>query len=270
MGDLMEAEIGILGGSGFYSLLDNVESVEIETEYGKPSDKVSVGTIGDKKVAFIPRHGSKHTITPGNVPYRANIEAFNSLGVKRIIATAACGSLNRKFRIGEIVFFDQLVNMTFNRQDTFFDKDKVIHVSLANPYCNALRSGASAVATSLGLDHRDEGCVIVVPGPRFSTKAESQLFASIGMDLINMTQYPEVALARERAICYLGIGVVTDYDAGVIAQEGISPVMNEDVMRIFGQNVGKVKLLINSIVRDLPKERRCVCGSALTGASMKV
>ncbi len=264
----MEAEIGILGGSGFYALLENAENVEIETEYGKPSDAVSIGTIGDKKVAFIPRHGLKHTLAPHKVPYRANIEAFNSLGVKRVIGTAACGSLKRDFRIGQIVFFDQLVNMAYGRQDTFFDGDQVAHISTAEPYCSGMRARASSTASSLSIDHRDEGCVVVVGGPRFSTKAESRFFAGQGFGLINMTQYPEVVLARERAMCYLGVGVVTDYDAGIMATEGIAPVENDDVLRIFSENVGKVKSLINELINDLPKDRKCNCGSVLDGAMM--
>ncbi|MDE1865721.1 MAG: S-methyl-5'-thioadenosine phosphorylase [Candidatus Micrarchaeota archaeon] len=266
----MDAEVGIIGGSGFYSLLDDAETVEIETDYGKPSDKVAIGTIGKKKVAFIPRHGSKHTIPPHKVPYRANIEAFNSLGVKRVISTSACGSLRREINLGQIVLFDQLVNMTHGRDETFFDKDEVVHVSTADPYCKGLRAYASIAATDLGFEHRDVGTVVVVNGPRFSTRAESKLFISQGFDLINMTQYPEAALVRERAMCYLGIGIVTDYDAGLVAGGSIEPVGYADVAKVFSQNVEKVKSVLKDLVGDLPKERDCVCGSALDGAMVKV
>jgi 5'-methylthioadenosine phosphorylase len=266
----MEAEIGIIGGSGFYSLLEGAESVDAETEYGKPSDKISVGTLGGKKVAFIPRHGSKHTIPPHMVPYRANIAALHDLGVKRIIATSACGSLSREFRLGQIVFFDQFINMTSGRSDTFFDKDQVGHVSTADPYCRVMRARASSTATVLGIDHRTEGSVLVINGPRFSTKAESMFFAGLGINMLNMTQYPEVALAREKAMCYLGIGIVTDYDAGVVAQTGIAPVSYDEISRVFNQNVEKVKSLLKAFVEDMPKDRECACKDALDGAMVKV
>lgn len=266
----MDAEIGIIGGSGFYSLLENAESAEIKTEFGNPSDKVSLGMIGGRKVAFIPRHGSKHTIPPHKVPYRANIEAFNSLGVKRVISTAACGSLKREFRMGQVVFFDQFVNMTWGRDDTFFDGSNVAHVSTAEPYCSGLRARASEAATGLGVEHKDNACVVVINGPRFSTKAESSMFIRQGFDLINMTQYPEVALTRERAMCYLGIGIVTDYDAGVSALEGIPPSGYKDMLKVFSQNVDKTKSIIASIIKDLPTERMCNCKNALDGTSVKV
>ena len=139
----MDAEIGIIGGSGFYSLLEDAKPIEVKTKYGMPSDRVSVGRIGDKNVAFLPRHGTNHTIPPHKVPYRANVEALSSLGVKRIIATGASGSLNREYGIGQIVLFDQFVNMTHGRDDTFFDEDEVAHVSTADPYCPELRARAS-------------------------------------------------------------------------------------------------------------------------------
>ncbi len=264
----MDAEIGIIGGSGFYSLLDGAETVEIKTRYGKPSDKVSIGTIGERKVAFIPRHGTNHTIPPHKVPYRANIEAFDSLGVKRIIATGASGSLNLEYRIGQIVLFDQFVNMTSGRADTFFDEGEVAHISTAEPYCKGMRARTSAVATRLGIDHKKEGSVVVINGPRFSTKAESLFFSNQGFDTINMTQYPEVALAREKAICYLGIGIITDYDAGVIAKGGVAPVKYDEVLKIFSRNVDKVKSLVKETIKETPKERKCNCGSALDGAKI--
>jgi 5'-methylthioadenosine phosphorylase len=266
----MEAEIGIIGGSGFYSLLEDAETVEINTRYGKPSDRISIGTIGDKKVAFLPRHGERHTIPPHKVPYRANIEALNSIGVKRIIATGASGSLKREYGIGQIVLFDQFVNMTHGRDDTFFDENEVAHVSTADPYCPGLRARTSEVATRLGIEHKKVGSVVVINGPRFSTKAESMFFSDQGFDAINMTQYPEAALAREKAMCYLGIGIITDYDAGVLVKDNsISPVKYDEVLKIFSQNVSKVKDLVRETVTGLPKERGCSCGSSLEGARTK-
>ncbi len=266
----MEAEVGIIGGSGFYSLLENAESVDVETEYGKPSDRISVGVIGGKKVAFLPRHGGKHTIPPHKVPYRANIAALYGLGVRRIIATSALGALDRKLRIGQVVFFDQFVNLTSGREDTFFDADQVAHVSTADPYCDELRSLASSTATGMGIDHRIMGTVAVINGPRFSTKAESAFFTASGFEIVNMTQYPEVALAREKAMCYLGVGVVTDYDAGVADKVGITPVSYEEMDMVFRQNVDKVKGLVKGILEEIPKERRCSCKDALGGAMVKV
>lgn len=266
----MEADIGIIGGSGFYSLLANAEQVEVNTKYGKPSDKISFGTIDGKKIAFLPRHGYNHTIPPHKVPYRANIEAMANLGVTRIIATGASGSLTYKLRIGQIVFFDQFINMTSGRADTFFDENEVAHVTMADPYCPELRAMASGVSTGLGFDHRDQASVVVINGPRFSTKAESLAFANQGFDMVNMTQYPEVALAKEKGICYLGIGVVTDYDAGMVGNGSVEPVTHVDVADIFGKNIEKVKAVVNQLVKDLPMERRCSCKDALKGAIVKV
>jgi 5'-methylthioadenosine phosphorylase len=264
-----EAEIGIIGGSGFYSLLENADARDIDTEYGKPSSKVSVGKIGNKTVAFIARHGSKHTIPPHMVPYRANIEAFSILGVKRVIATNAVGSLNPEFRVGEIAIFDQFANMTHGRKDTFFDKDQVAHISVADPYCEQLRHIAYEAAQKLGIPSKYHGSVVVINGPRFSTKAESRSFIKQGFDMINMTQYPEVALAREKEMCYCGIGIVTDYDAGVLENTSVKPVTHAEVMKAFSKNVENVKNLISEIVAKTPKERSCSCGNALESAMVK-
>jgi len=264
----MDAEIGIIGGSGFYSLLEGAESVEVDTKYGKPSDAVSIGMMGDRMVAFIPRHGAKHTIAPHKVPYRANIEALASLGVKRIIGTGASGSLNQEFKIGEIVLFDQFINMTQGRDDTFFDEDVVAHISTADPYCPVLREIASQTAKKLGMEHKDRGSVVVINGPRFSTKAESIFFSNQRLETINMTQYPEVALAREKEMCYMGIGIITDYDAGMIAKGFLSPVKYDEVLKIFSQNVDRVKSLVKETVKEIPKERKCNCGSSLDGAKI--
>ncbi len=261
----MNAEIGIIGGSGFYSMLANAESVQVETKYGKPSGAITVGTIEGRKVAFMPRHGSGHSIPPHKVPYRANIQALADLGVKRIIATGAVGSLNPDYKVGTIAAFSQFVNNTNGRNDTFFD-ETVAHVSMADPYCNEMRRIAAGVAKGKGREFKEDATVVVVNGPRFSTKAESVFFSKQGFDLINMTQYPEAALARERCICYLGLGIVTDYDAGLEGREDIRPVSNKEVLETFSMNVGKVKDLILSIIRETPDSRSCECGRALDSA----
>jgi 5'-methylthioadenosine phosphorylase len=265
----MKAEIGIIGGSGFYTLLEDAESFGVNTKYGKPSENVSIGRIAGRNVAFIPRHGSTHSLPPHRVPYRANIQALHELGVKRIIATNAMGSLNPKFRVGDIVALDQFANFTHGRQDTFFD-DKVAHVGMADPYCDEMRSVISKAANKMKMQFKNGGSVIVVNGPRFSTRAESLFFSRQGFDLINMTQYPEAALARERCICYTALGIVTDYDVGLHGRRDVKPVSHREVMATFSKNIGKVKELVRESIRKMPKSRSCRCEYALDGAIIEV
>ncbi len=262
----MKAEIGIIGGSGFYSLMENPENVEIETEYGKPSDCVSVGEIGGKKVAFLPRHGRGHSIPPHKVPYRANIEALSKLGVRRIIATATVGSLKESYMPGDFVLFDQFMNMTHGREDTFYDGNTVAHVGMADPYCEDMRDTASKVLQEMKIKYHKKGTAVVINGPRFSSRAESRLFSSQGFETINMTQYPEAALAREKALCYLGIGLVTDYDAGLEGRGDIKPVSAGEIIKVFNENVHKAKLLLSELVPRISQERNCACSTALDGA----
>lgn len=262
----MEAEIGIIGGSGFYSLLEKVESIEIETEYGRPSDRITLGMIEGRQIAFLPRHGKRHVIPPHRVPYKANIEALSRLGVTRIIATNAVGSLREEYAPGDFVFFDQFVNMTQGRDDTFFHSQPVTHVSPAEPYCSELRKVVSGIANEMKVRHHDDGTVAVVNGPRFSTKAESRFFSRQGFQTINMTQYPEVMLAMERSMCYLGIGIVTDYDVGLEGRGEISAVNAEEVNRVFGRSVNTAKEMISKLIPSIPKERGCSCQSSMHGA----
>ncbi|MCL5100746.1 MAG: S-methyl-5'-thioadenosine phosphorylase [Candidatus Marsarchaeota archaeon] len=262
----MGIDIGIIGGSGFYSLIENAEEVEMTTEYGHPSDKVSIGTINGKSIAFIPRHGKKHTYPPHKVPYKANIEALSKLGVKRIITTVAVGSLKEEYAPGDFVFIDQFVNMTWGRDDTFFHSNPVIHISPADPYCSELRALASSESKNLNIKHHDNGTVVVVNGPRFSTRAESKFFKNQGFDIINMTQYPEVALAKEKGICYLGIGIVTDYDAG-LENKDIKPVNATDVLKVFEKNVSTAKNLITELISKVPENKSCNCSKALEEAT---
>lgn len=258
-----------MGGTGLYPLIDKTEKLDIENQYGKPSDLFSIGRIGETETAFLPRHGRRHSVPPHRVPYKANIEGFSILGTKRIIATNAVGSLAKEYEPGDIVFFDQFVNMTHGRDDTFFHGERVVHVSTAEPYYPELRRIASDVADKLGMKYHANGTVVVVNGPRFSTKAESRFFGAQGFQLINMTQYPEAALAREKGMCYLGIGIVTDCDAGL---EGTASkqVSQKEVNEMFSSNVGKVKELISELVPRIPKERRaCSCSNALDEAVNK-
>jgi len=259
------AEIGVFGGSGFYSLLENPVEVKVDTPYGAPSDSLMVGEIGGRTVAFLPRHGSKHTLPPHMINYRANVWAMKHLGVTRIIGPNACGSLQPHVKPGDFVICDQFVDRTWGRKDTFYDGPTTTHVSSADPYCPTMRQVAVDKARELGITVHEKGTVVVIQGPRFSTRAESKWFASQGWEVINMTQYPECYLARELEICYCNISIITDHDAGV---EGLDePVTNEEVVRMFAASNQKVKDLLFAMIPALPAERPCVCAKALEGAA---
>ncbi len=266
----MNVEIGIIGGSGLYSLLAESADISKETKFGKPSGNISIGKINGIEVAFLPRHGKRHNIPPHKVPYRANILALKEIGVKRIIGVGTVGSLKKEYKPGDFVVFDQFFNMTNGRDDTIFDSDSVAHVSTAEPYCSELRSIAINSAESMKIKMHEKGTILVVNGPRFSTKAESRFFSASNMDLINMTQYPEVALAREMQMCYLGIGIVTDYDVGLEGEPGIKPVSFDDIARTMKENEAKVKLLIGEIVKKTPNRQSCICPRSLEGAGATI
>ncbi len=253
----MKAEIGVIGGSGFYQFLKGKE-ISISTPYGKPSDKISISKIFGKKIAFLPRHGRKHQIPPHKINYRANVFALKKLGVERIIAPCAVGSLNPKMKPGDFVIVDQFIDRTKKRKDTFFEGPKVAHISSADPYCPQLREIAIKCCKKLKLSFHPKGTVVVIEGPRFSTRAESQYYSKIA-HLINMTQYPEVILAKEAEICYLAISLVTDYDAGLKGRKDIKPVTAKEVLSIFKKNTEKMKELILEIIKAVPKERKCPC-----------
>jgi 5'-methylthioadenosine phosphorylase len=261
-----KAEIGILGGSGFYSFLENSNDIKVETPYGPPSDIVSLGTVSGRKIAFIPRHGKLHQLPPHRVPYKANIWAMKSLGVKRIIAPTAVGSLQSYIKVGDFVLTDQFVDMTRGRESTFYDGPITTHISMAEPYCPEMRGVADSVLKELNLPYHPRGIIVVIQGPRFSTKAESEWFTKNGWDIINMTQFPEVVLARELEMCYLNISVVTDYDVGIVAGGSVKPVTQEIVAKTFAESNDKLKNVIKLIIGKLPTERHCSCGKALKGA----
>jgi len=262
------AEIGVFGGSGFYSFFKDAKRVPVVTRYGKPSARVTLSRIGEKNVAFLPRHGVHHEYPPHMVPYRANISAFKKLGVARIIAPNAVGSLKGEIRPGDLVFCDQFVNFTTGRRDTFYDGPLTTHVSTADPYCPEMRKVGVEAAEKLGLKTHTSGTVVVIQSPRFSTRAESRFFSGQGWDVINMTQYPEVVLARELEMCYLNISLATDYDAGLEGNPEIKPVSHEEVIKVFDKNISRLKELIVEIVKNLPERRTCGCGSALTHARL--
>lgn len=260
------AEIGVFGGSGFYSFLEDARDFAVETPYGPPSDRVVVGDIGGKRVAFIPRHGAKHQHPPHMVNYRANLYAMKSLGVTRVIGPCASGSLQVDVLPGDFVLCDQFVDRTSGRKDTFYDGPISTHVSAAHPYCGEMRALASRVGADLGLTIHDTGTVVVVQGPRFSTKAESRWFSGQDWQVVNMTQYPEAYLARELEMCYLNISLITDYDVGLEDHPDIEPVSMEEVIRTFDENNLKLRNLLFKLIPGLPAERACGCGSALVGA----
>jgi 5'-methylthioadenosine phosphorylase len=258
-----QAEVGVFGGSGFYSLGDGAETVPMHTPYGRPSAPPTIVTIGDTRVAFLPRHGVHHEIPPHQVNYRANVWAMREMGVTRIIGPSAAGSLQPTVKPGDIVVCDQLVDRTSGRRDTFFDGGVVGHVSFADPYCPELGRLVVAAATEGNMTVHDGGTVVVISGPRFSTRAESAWYRSSGWTVVNMTQYPEAYLARELGICYCGLALVTDYDTGLEGVDGIAPVTMDEVFRVLDRNVDAVRGLIATVIPELPKDRSCACASAL-------
>lgn len=262
------AAVGVFGGSGFYKFFGGTKGARVSTRYGKTSAGITLATVGGKRVAFLPRHGVHHEFPPHVVPYRANVEAFARLGVKRLIGPNAVGSLKATVEPGDLVFCDQFVNFTSGRADTFYDGPLTTHVSTAEPYCPQMREVAVEAAEALGLKFHRTGTVVVIQGPRFSTRAESRFYAAQGWDVINMTQYPEVVLAREKEMCYLNISLATDYDAGLEGDPGVKPVSHEEVIRVFNENMAGLRSLIVELVKRIPDERTCGCGRALERARM--
>lgn len=257
--------IGVFGGSGFYSLLEDAEERKISTPYGKSSSLVRIGKISGRDVAFLARHGDKHEYPPHKVPFKANIWAMRELGVKRIVTTTACGSLKREIKPGDFVIPNQFVNFT-RREDTFHNGPETVHISSDEPYCPELRKILFETANKNNLNIHPNGTVVVIQGPRFSSRAESGFFKNCGFDIINMSQYPEVVLARELEICYAAISIVTDYDVGLHDDPSIQPVRAQDYLAVFAQNVEKVKKLIHDVIPEIPDERNCICAKALEGA----
>jgi 5'-methylthioadenosine phosphorylase len=256
--------VGVFGGSGFYSFLDDVEQIPVDTPYGAPSAPVSVGTVAGRRVAFIPRHGVKHEFPPQAVPYRANLWALKELGVERVLGPTAVGSLQSGVKPGDFVVSDQLVDRTSGRPSTFYDGPVTTHVSFADPYCPVLREVSLEAAREQGVSVHPRGTVVVIEGPRFSTRAESRFYAQQGWEIINMTQFPEALLARELEMCYANISLVTDYDVGVEGE--IEAVSHEEVIRVFQENTGRLRDLLFAANERLPEERTCECGTALANA----
>ena len=260
------ADIGVFGGSGFYELLSDVSQHEVQTPYGPPSDTLAIGTHQDVRVAFLARHGRGHRYPPHQINYRANVWAMASVGVTRILGPSAAGSLQPDVKPGDFVVCDQFVDRTTGRAATFYDGPPVVHISTADPYCPDLRERATSIGRELGITVHEQGTVVVIQGPRFSTRAESRWFSSAGWQVINMTQYPEQVLARELELCYVNISLITDYDVGLSDRPDVEPVSVAGVVKVFNQNNARVRDLLLRLIPRIPNERSCVCSRALEGA----
>lgn len=246
------AEVGVFGGSGFYSLLEDVREIKVDTPYGAPSDAIFLATVGGRKVAFLPRHGRHHTLPPHKVPYRANVWAMRSIGCRAIISPCAAGSLQTHVAPGDFVVSDQFVDRTSGRADTFYDGPIVTHVSAAEIYDPKLRELAIAAIRKAGITCHETGTVVVIQGPRFSTKSESKWFHDQGWEVINMTQYPEGYLCHELGMGVVNIALITDYDSGVHA--GTEAVNATDVLAVFQSNAAKIKEVVLDLIASLPED----------------
>jgi 5'-methylthioadenosine phosphorylase len=258
-----QAEIGVFGGSGFYSLLDDVHEVKVDTPYGAPSDSFFLATVAGRSVAFLPRHGRRHTIPPHRINYRANVWAMRSLGVQAVISPCAAGSLQLHVKPGDFVVSDQFVDRTRNRVDTFYDGPIVTHLSSADTYDPVLRRLAVETIRDHGIEVHDGGTVVVINGPRFSTKAESKWFSDAGWEVINMTQYPEAWLCRELGMAVVNIALITDYDAGV--HEGTEAVDATSVLEVFAQNADRIQKVVLDLVGRFPADLDALGARAALG-----
>jgi 5'-methylthioadenosine phosphorylase len=261
------ADIGVIGGSGFYEFLTDAKEVPVETPFGEPSEPVLVGEVAGRRVAFLPRHGKDHRFPPHKIPFRANLWALRAVGVRRIVAPSAVGSLTASYGPGTLVIPDQLVDRTTGRSQTFYD-EQAVHVPFADPYCPSVRAHAVAAARGNGWVPASSGTLVVIDGPRFSTRAESRWYAAQGWTLIGMTGHPEAVLARELALCYTTVALVTDTDAGVEEGDGVTQA---EVFEVFGKNMTRLRDLVAKIVTALPAEREDdLCAHALDGIQVPI
>jgi 5'-methylthioadenosine phosphorylase len=247
-----QAEIGVFGGSGFYSLLEDVREVKVDTPYGAPSDSFFLASVAGRKVAFLPRHGRRHTIPPHRINYRANVWAMRSLGVKAVISPCAAGSLQLHVKPGDFVVSDQFVDRTNGRAQTFYDGPIVTHLSSAETYDPVLRQLAIETIRDHDIEVHEAGTVVVIEGPRFSTKAESKWFSDAGWEVINMTQFPEAWLCRELGMAVVNIALITDYDAGV--HEGTEAVDAQSVLEVFAQNAERIQQVVLDLIGRMPAD----------------
>jgi 5'-methylthioadenosine phosphorylase len=259
-------EIGVIGGSGLYSLAEDLEELVVETPYGLPSDSIMVGTIGRRGVAFLPRHGRDHRFPPHRINYRANMWALRAIGVRQVVAPSAVGGLRADLGPGTLVVPDQLVDRTAGRIQTFYD-DGAVHVSMADPYCPIGRSVALTAARTARWSPLDGGTLVVIDGPRFSTRAESRWYAANGWVVVGMTGHPEAVLARELALCYTSVTLVTDLDAGLEHGTGVT---HAEVLQVFARNVDRLRSLLLEVIPALPQERTCACSHAVDGLRLPI
>ncbi|MFJ8310541.1 MULTISPECIES: S-methyl-5'-thioadenosine phosphorylase [unclassified Streptomyces] len=269
---MANAEIGVIGGSGFYSFLEDVTEVQVDTPYGVPSDSLFLGEIAGRRVAFLPRHGRGHHLPPHRINYRANLWALRSVGVRQVLGPCAVGGLRQEYGPGTLLVPDQLVDRTKARTQTFFDGlplpdgtvPNVVHTTFADPYCPDGRKAALTAAGGRGWEAVDGGTMVVVEGPRFSTRAESRWHAAMGWSVVGMTGHPEAVLARELGLCYTSLSLVTDLDAGAETGEGVS---HAEVLKVFGENVARLREVLFDAVAALPaaEDRNCLCGRAHEG-----
>jgi 5'-methylthioadenosine phosphorylase len=261
--------MAIIGGTGFYKFFEHSEDIELDTPYGKPSAPVSIAEVAGRRVAFIPRHGRNHDFLPHEVPYRANLWALKELGVGQVLGFNTVGSLQREYRKGDLVLVDQFVDRTRGRADTYFSGNMAAHISSAHPYCERMRKSAAKALADVGSTVRESGTVVVIQGPRFSTAAESRWFSAQGWHIVNMTQYPEVVLARELELCYANLSYITDYDvaaAEIVGDEKAEAVSHHGVLKAFNADLDRVLGVVRTLVAALPQDPECGCRSALTEA----
>jgi 5'-methylthioadenosine phosphorylase len=262
--------IGIIGGSGLYELFEAEQRVEPDTPYGPASAPITLSSVGGVATAFLPRHGLAHELPPHRIPYRANLWALQSVGVTRIIAPCASGSLRPEVPPGTFVVCDQFVDRTTGREHTFFDGPEVRHVSAADPYCADLRQTLLTAGRELALPMRDGGTVVVIEGPRFSTRAESAWFQAMGWDVVNMTAYPEGWLARELGLCYANVSLITDYDVGVAGDASHEAVTAQAVLEVFAGNIERLRMLLaRAVSRIGPVPSDDACRRALENAGIE-
>ncbi len=259
----MSEIVGIFGGSGLYQLLEGAREVVVPTPYGPASDRVFLGEMAGRQVAFMPRHGRAHSIPPHRINFRANLYAMREVGARRILAPCAVGSLRREIEPGQVTIPHQFVDRTWGRQDTYWDGPQVQHLSAADPYCPELGEAAAAAARRQGATVHPAQTLVVIQGPRFSTRSESRWFSSQGWGVIGMTGYPEVVLARELGLCYAAIALVTDYDAGLEGSEDVAPVTHEQVLAVFAANIDRVRKILFDLVEHLPQRAGCSCASGV-------
>jgi 5'-methylthioadenosine phosphorylase len=266
-GAFPSAEIGVIGGSGLYEFLESSTTVEVPTPWGDPSDALTIGTVAGRSVAFVPRHGRDHRFPPHRVNYRANLWALRAVGVRQVLAPCAVGSLKAEHDAGSVVVPDQVVDRTWGRASTFFDEPGiVVHVPFADPYCPTGRAATVTAGRDRSLGPVDGGTLVVVNGPRFSSRAESLWHQAQGWTIVGMTALPEAALARELALCFTTVALVTDLDAGLEHGEGVT---HDEVLRVFAANITKVRDLLVDVIAALPAaDEDCTCHHSLDGLKL--